>query len=165
MSKNLLKSIHLKFGKKKITKKKCSISQVDPRCQLSFIFFQTSNSTIFSIFHTVQQKMVSGVLPVSSDYHSLWKSKVLFTLWHMLQKTKAFVPFYPIIHSLQTLFFKYFFKSSYNLNVAKPTNIIFRYENMKFLLIFSLTILAELVTENISNNFIFSYRKMIFVCL
>ena len=47
----------------------------------------------------------------------------------------------------------------------KPTNIIFRYGNMTFVLIFSLTILAELVTENISKNFIFSYRKMIFVGL
>ena len=54
-------------------------------------------------------------------------------------------------------------QSQVRINIPyKPTNIIFRYENMTFLLIFSLTILAELVTENISKNFIFLYRKMIF---
>ena len=47
----------------------------------------------------------------------------------------------------------------------KPTNIIFGYENIKFSLIFSVTSSAKIVKENISENFIFPYPKMIFVGL
>ena len=45
------------------------------------------------------------------------------------------------------------------------SNKFFRYGNMKFLLIFSVTSSAKIVKENISKNFIFPYRKMIFVGL
>ena len=57
-------------------------------------------------------------------------------------------------------------QSQVRINIPyKPTNIIFRYENMKFLLIFSVTSSAKIAKENISKNFIFLYRKMIFVGL
>ena len=57
-------------------------------------------------------------------------------------------------------------QSRVRMNITyKPTNIIFGYENLKFSLIFSVTSSAKIVKENISENFIFPYPKMIFVGL
>ena len=47
----------------------------------------------------------------------------------------------------------------------KPENMILRYVNLKFLLIFSLTFLPKKVNKNISKNFKFPYRNIIFVGL
>ena len=133
-----------------------------------------------SVKRTIFEKMVLWILPICWTRLKFGYTQLFITSNHQNR------PYRPIYQNVKKTYFEK--KSSFLSKIGsrdvktgpigkrgqsqvrtnipyKPANIIFRYGNMKFLLIFSLTILAELVTENTSKHFRFSHPKMIFVSL